>query len=68
MGTRNQAECGAPCVNLRAIVDELGSQGFTNVRTVTAELNEREILTPRGGSWHSTSAARLLSRLKRDGL
>jgi DNA invertase Pin-like site-specific DNA recombinase len=50
--------------NLRAIVDDLRSQGFTSVRTIAAQLNERGILTPRGGSWHPTSAARLLSRLQ----
>jgi len=34
------------------------------VRAIDAELNERGILTPRGGAWHPTSAARLLSRLQ----
>jgi hypothetical protein len=50
--------------NLRAIVDDLRSQGFTSVRTIAAQLNERGILTPRGAAWHPTSAARLLSRLQ----
>jgi len=49
--------------NLRAIVDDLRAQG-TSVRAVAAELNRRGILTPRGGAWHPTSAARLLSRLQ----
>jgi len=48
--------------NLRAIVDDLRSQGFTSVRAIAGQLNERCILTPRGGAWHPTSAARLLSR------
>jgi len=50
--------------NLRVIVDGLRSQGITSVRAISTQLNERDILTPRGGSWHSTSAARLLSRLR----
>jgi DNA invertase Pin-like site-specific DNA recombinase len=50
--------------NLRAIVDDLRSQGFTSVRTIATQLNERGILTARGGSWHQTSAHRLLSRLE----
>jgi hypothetical protein len=50
-----------------AIVDDLRSQGFTSVRAIADQLNERGILAPSGGGWHSTSAARLLSRLKRDG-
>jgi hypothetical protein len=50
--------------NLRAIVDDLRSRGFTSARVIAAQLNERGILTARGGSWHPTSAARLLSRLQ----
>lgn len=50
--------------NLRAIVDDLRSQGTTSLRAIAAELNERGVLTPRGGAWHPTSAARLLSRLQ----
>jgi hypothetical protein len=38
--------------------------GVTSVRAVAAELNERGVLTPRGGEWHPTSAARLLLRLQ----
>src|ERR1700727_2704022 len=37
--------------NLRAIVDDLRAQGVTSIRTIAAELNERGILTPRGGAW-----------------
>jgi len=50
--------------NLQAIVDDLRSQGFTSVRGIASQLNDRGVLTPRGGSWHPTSAARLLSRLQ----
>jgi DNA invertase Pin-like site-specific DNA recombinase len=50
--------------NLRAIVEDLRTQGFTSVRAIAAELNERSILTPRGGVWHPTSTARLLARLE----
>lgn len=50
--------------NLRAIVEDLRAQGIGSVRSIAVELNERGILTPRGGAWHPTSAARLLSRLQ----
>ena len=50
--------------NLRAMVDDLRSQGITSVRAIATQLNERGILTARDGSWHPTSAARLLSRLQ----
>ena len=56
--------CAHRAANLRTIMDDLRSQGFTSVRTIAARLNERGILTPRGGLWHPTSAARLLSRLQ----
>lgn len=49
--------------NLRAIVEDMRADGISTVRILAAELNERGILTPRGGRWHPTSAARLLARL-----
>jgi DNA invertase Pin-like site-specific DNA recombinase len=59
-----RANAARRAANLRAIVDDLRSQGFTSVRAIAAQLNERGILTPRGGSWHLTSAVRLLLRLQ----
>ena len=61
--TAVKANAHQRAANLRAIVDDLRSQGITSVRAVAAELNTRGILTPRDGSWHPTSAARLLARL-----
>jgi DNA invertase Pin-like site-specific DNA recombinase len=49
--------------NLRAIVEELNSQGIVGARAIATQLNERGVLTPRGGQWHPTSAARILARL-----
>jgi DNA invertase Pin-like site-specific DNA recombinase len=49
--------------NLRAIIADIRTQGVTSVRGIADELNRRGILTPRGGDWHPTSAARLLDRL-----
>jgi len=59
-----KANAAHRAANLRAIVDDLGTQRIASVRAIAAELNERGILTPRGGAWHPTSTARLLSRLK----
>jgi hypothetical protein len=56
----NAHDCAS---NLRTIVDDIRAQGFTNVRSIAAEMNPRGILTPRDASWHSKSAARLLARL-----
>jgi hypothetical protein len=49
--------------NLRGIVDDLRSNGIAGVRAIAVELNARGVLTPRGGAWHPTSVARLLTRL-----
>jgi DNA invertase Pin-like site-specific DNA recombinase len=49
--------------NLRGILNEMQAHGIVSVRTVADELNARGILTPRGGKWHATSAARVLERL-----
>ena len=46
------------------IVDDLRFHGITSVRAIATRVNERGILTPRGGAWHPTSAARLLARLQ----
>lgn len=43
--------------NLKSILDDLRSQGIQSVRTIAAEMNDRGILTPRGGAWHPTSIA-----------
>jgi DNA invertase Pin-like site-specific DNA recombinase len=59
-----KANAAQRAANLRAIVGDLRAQGFTSVRAIAAQLNDRGILTPRGGTWHPTSAARLLSRLQ----
>jgi DNA invertase Pin-like site-specific DNA recombinase len=59
-----KANAAHRAANLRAIVDDLRTLGVTSVRAIAAELNERGILTPREGSWHPTSAARLLARLQ----
>jgi DNA invertase Pin-like site-specific DNA recombinase len=59
-----KANADQRAANLRAIVDDLRSHGITSVRALAAELNDRGILTPRGASWHPTSTARLLSRLR----
>jgi DNA invertase Pin-like site-specific DNA recombinase len=49
--------------NLRGVLDEIRAQGITSLAAITAALNERGILTARGGRWHPTSTARLITRL-----
>jgi DNA invertase Pin-like site-specific DNA recombinase len=58
-----KANADQRAANLRAIVDDMRTQGVTSVRAIAAALNARGVLTPRGGEWHPTSTARVLARL-----
>lgn len=49
--------------DLLATVQEIRIQGHKSIKAISAALNGRAILTPRGRRWHPTSVARLLRRL-----
>jgi hypothetical protein len=48
---------------LRAVITELRSNGLVTSTEISRALNDRRILTPRGGVWHGASVKRLLARL-----
>src|SRR5882757_5678395 len=48
---------------LVSIIRELGAAGFVSRRALADELNRRGIPTARGGHWHCTTVARMLTRL-----
>jgi DNA invertase Pin-like site-specific DNA recombinase len=50
--------------NLKAMLADIRAQGISSIRAITDELNRRGVLTPRGATWHPTSVARLLERLR----
>lgn len=50
---------------LRALLEELAAVGVASLGAISAELNAREILTPRGGRWHKSSVRNLMARLSR---
>lgn len=50
--------------NLRPVLDALAEEGVTSLGGIAAELNERGMLTPRGGRWHKSSVRNLLARLQ----
>jgi DNA invertase Pin-like site-specific DNA recombinase len=50
--------------NLKPVLDSLADEGITSLGRVAAALNERGMLTPRGGAWHKTSVRNLMSRLE----
>lgn len=45
------------------IVRDAQGQGITSLRGIADHLNARSIKSPRGGTWHAASVARLLSRV-----
>jgi DNA invertase Pin-like site-specific DNA recombinase len=49
--------------NLRPVIESLKSEGITSLGGIAKALNERGMLTPRGGTWHKTSVSNLQSRM-----
>jgi len=49
--------------NLQPVINSLASEGATSLGAVAEALNERGMLTPRGGRWHKSSVRNLLNRL-----
>ena len=50
--------------NLRPVVEALRSDGVTSLGRIAHQLNERGMLTPRGGRWHKNSVRNLIARLE----
>jgi DNA invertase Pin-like site-specific DNA recombinase len=48
--------------NLAPIIADIRSAGVTSFKAIARELNDRGILTARGGRWHPTTVKNLLSR------
>lgn len=49
-------------MNLHPVIQALKEQGITSLGGIAKALNERGMLTPRGGTWHKTSVSNLLAR------
>lgn len=61
---REKANCHAG--NLKPVLDALAAEGVTSLGGIADALNERGMLTPRGGGWHKSSVRNLLQRLGRE--
>jgi DNA invertase Pin-like site-specific DNA recombinase len=48
--------------NLAPIIDDIRGNGITSYKAIARELNNREILTARGGRWYPTTVKNLLTR------
>ena len=63
LGRRAQrAEAGRFAKNVLPVIRSILSRGPVGMVSIAAQLNERGIRTPRGGSWHVSSVANVLSR------
>ncbi len=49
--------------NLQPVIAALTNEGLTSLGAVAEALNERGMLTPRGGRWHKSSVRNLLTRI-----
>jgi hypothetical protein len=49
--------------NLKPVVQALAEEGKTSLGAVANALNERGMLTPRGGRWHKITVRNLFDRL-----
>ena len=61
-----QAKAEGHALKLVPVIEELQDQGITSLGAISAALNERRVLTPRGKTWHKSSVRNLLTRI--DGL
>jgi Recombinase len=49
--------------DLAPVVEDIRSGGAKSLRAIAAELNDRGMLTRRGGRWHVSTVMNLLDRL-----
>lgn len=60
----NIAAADAFAEKMAPIIQGLYEEGITTERAICAELNARNIPTPRGGVWHNRTVGRLLHRIQ----
>lgn len=58
-----KAQANQRASDLAAILAAIQVEGATTLSAIASELNEREMMTPRGGRWYASSVANLLKRL-----
>jgi DNA invertase Pin-like site-specific DNA recombinase len=56
----------AHATSLLPVIRQLQQKGYGSLAGLANELNQRGILTPRGGRWHRSSVANLLARVGAD--
>lgn len=59
-----RAKADARARDLGPVIESLAGEGVTSLGAIAAALNERGMLTPRGGRWYKASVGNLLGRLR----
>jgi len=49
--------------DLKSVVADIRESGAVTLKAMARALNDREMVTPRGGRWHASSVANLLKRI-----
>jgi DNA invertase Pin-like site-specific DNA recombinase len=58
-----KAKADSHADNLKPVLESLKAEGITSLGAIAKALNERGMLTPRGGTWHKTSVKNLVDRM-----
>ena len=58
-----KANASARAADLASVIADIREGGATSLPSIARELNERGIVTPRGGRWHPSSVRNLWARL-----
>jgi len=61
---RQIAAADAFAVGMAPAISDLRTEGYTTVRALTGELNNRGVPTARGGHWDVRTVHRLLKRIE----
>jgi hypothetical protein len=57
------ADAAERATDYAPVIADIQAGGAESLPAITRELNERGIVTPRGGHWHPSSDRNLLARL-----
>ncbi|GFM32375.1 recombinase family protein [Desulfovibrio subterraneus] len=60
-----QSAADRHALDLAPVIESIRAEGITSFGSMAEQLNQRGMLTPRGGSWHKSSVRNLLQRLDR---
>ncbi|WP_316164540.1 MULTISPECIES: recombinase family protein [unclassified Bradyrhizobium] len=62
--TKVKAEADKHASDLAEVVQDIRAGGSVTLAAIASELNNREMVTPRGGRWHASSVRNLLQRIE----